>query len=152
RMRGALRNPLFILGYPRSGTTLLRALLGAHPQIHLVNEPELIRGIRTAGFGIHDHVAQEGRSRLLRVLNTIGLCRRHLSTLPPETLDRFLADQKDLSFKELYECLLPKPDEVTIWGEKSLSNIFHIHELVQLYPNALFVHVVRNPQATLHSY
>ena len=35
--------PLFILGFPRSGTTLLGQILGAHPQVALLEEKELVR-------------------------------------------------------------------------------------------------------------
>lgn len=37
-----LRRPIIILGSPRSGTTMLDELLGAHPALALANEPRLI--------------------------------------------------------------------------------------------------------------
>ena len=33
-----LYNPIFITGFPRSGTTLLRAILNAHPQVKVTQE------------------------------------------------------------------------------------------------------------------
>ena len=151
-MNPTTKNPLFILGYPRSGTTLLRALLGTHSQIHLVNEPELFRGLLTAGRCIPDVIEREGFPRLLEELRLVGACRQHLSTLSSERLSEFTNHTKNLSFKEVYEFLLPKPDAVTVWGEKSLGNVFYISEMLKLYPNSLFIHIVRDPRESLLSH
>jgi hypothetical protein len=146
------KGPLFITGFPRSGTTLLRAILGSHPEIHLFHEPELIGGIRSAGFRIRDNIRPADRPRLLEHLNKTGACRKHLSALPPDILSRFIEDDRDLSFKETYELLLPKPDGVAVWGEKSLNNVFRLREVFRMYPDALVVHIVRDPRSALLSY
>jgi hypothetical protein len=57
-----------------------------------------------------------------------------------------------LTFKEVFEFLLPKPEGAPVWGEKSVGNVFYINELHQLYPNALFVHIIRDPRSTLLSH
>ena len=151
-MRRPYKNPLFILGYPRSGTTLLRALLGSHTKIHLIHEPELIFGMRAAGISISERIKREDYPYMVEQLRKIGMCRRHLSTLPPKTLSELLDYPEDLSFKEVYEFLLPKPEEVEIWGEKSLGNVFYIPEIHKLYPNAIFVHIVRDPKGAILSH
>ena len=147
-----LRNPLFVLGYPRSGTTLLRALIGSHSKIRLLHEPELIRGIRSAGIPISERIKRENYPQMLEQLQNVSVCRRHLSTLSEEKLAELINHPKDLSSKEIYEFLLPKPEDVEVWGEKSLSNVFYIQELHKLYPNAIFVHIIRDPRAALLSH
>lgn len=151
-MEPTYTKPLFIIGYPRSGTTLLRAVLGAHSQIHLVHEPELIRGLRTAGFTITDHLKRGNYAQLIEAISETKMCRRHLSTLPPEVLSAFVECPRDLSFREIYEFLLPVPEGVAVWGEKSIGNILYIRELRELYPSALFVYIVRDPRAALLSH
>jgi hypothetical protein len=47
--KAAFKNPVFIFGFPRSGTTLIRSVLGQHSRITLINEPELIWARRHAG-------------------------------------------------------------------------------------------------------
>jgi hypothetical protein len=148
------KSPLFILGYPRSGTTLLRALLGAHPQVYLFDEPDIIQGMRSAGFTIQDRLSPDDRARLLKTWGVGYRCGgdRHLSTLAPEVISGFTSYKGDMSFREVYEWLLPKPEGVPVWGEKSLRNAFYVRDLHELYPNALFVHLVRDPRAVLLSY
>ena len=38
--------PIFLLGFPRSGTTLLDRALDAHPALHVLEEEELLAGVR----------------------------------------------------------------------------------------------------------
>ncbi|MDZ7830064.1 MAG: sulfotransferase [Halofilum sp. (in: g-proteobacteria)] len=40
---GSEREPLFIVGLPRSGTTLLDRMLAAHPDVQVLEEPESLR-------------------------------------------------------------------------------------------------------------
>jgi len=143
--------PVFIIGYPRSGTTLLRALLGAHSEIELVNEPGLIRGLRTAGHNVNDVFPRETLPTLLEQLRKVGPSRRHLQALSSETLREFIYTRRR-TFKQVYELLLPKPKGYVVWGEKSVGNIFYIRELHQLYPDAVFVHIIRDPRAALLSH
>ena len=151
-MEKSLKNPLFILGYPRSGTTLLRALLGSHTKIHLLHESELIHAMRSAGISVSEPIKRENYPQILEQLQKINVCRRHLSALPSEKISELINCPDDLSLKEIYEFLLPKPENVEIWGEKSLGNVFHIPELRELYQNAVFVNIIRDPRAALLSH
>ena len=144
--------PVFICGYPRSGTTLLRALLGQHSQMHFINEPEIIYALRRAGLTTRDHVAMHERSALLERLKTVGLAREHLKRLPRQVIQKFLSEPEALSFRSIYESLLPRPEGSAVWGEKSLNNLFFTREIRSLYPNALIIHLVRDPRATTLSH
>jgi Sulfotransferase family len=53
---------------------------------------------------------------------------------------------------ETYERLLPIPEGDRVWGEKTPSNLLYMEELNDLYPNALFIHITREPGAVLLSY
>ena len=41
-MRQSLDRPIIVVGAPRSGTTLLASILGAHPDVALIGEPRLV--------------------------------------------------------------------------------------------------------------
>jgi hypothetical protein len=141
------------VGFPRSGTTLLRALLGNHPQLRLFNEPGLIFAMMRAGYHPGEPISPAERATFLARLREIGLARRHLDELQAEVIDAFLQAGEPLQFREAYERLLPVPEDGTaIWGEKSLNNVFYLRELHALYPDALTIHIVRDPRATLLSY
>lgn len=129
----------------------MRALLGAHSKIDLVNEPELIRGMISAGVSVSDQIKPQDYSNLLQSIKKVGVSNRHLSTLPEETLSKLSSYSEGISFREFYEHLLPKPEDAEIWGEKSLGNVFYIRELHQVYPDAIFIHIVRDPRAALLS-
>lgn len=144
--------PIFIFGYPRSGTTLLWALLNAHSKIRLVLEPELVRGMLLAGLRFSKRSNHKEHAKSLEKMKKIGATNQHLSSLPDEIISDFVNCRKNLSFKEIYETLLPIPENSEIWGAKSLGNSFYIPKLYQLYPNAAFFHIVRDPRAVLLSH
>ncbi|MEP7038142.1 MAG: sulfotransferase [Acidobacteriota bacterium] len=146
------KSPIFIVGYPRSGTTLLRALLGAHSKIHLINEPEIMRGIKSLGVEFSDRIHHKDFPHLLNKLRDMRVCGQYISKLSAERLNEQVEIKESLSFKEVYEFLLPKPDNIEIWGEKSLGNIFYISDLYKLYPGAIFIHILRDPRAALLSH
>jgi hypothetical protein len=118
----------------------------------MINEPELVHGLRTAGLTTRDFVKQSDRARLLGKLKSISQCASHLSTLSPDVLLRFIDVDRDLSFKEVFEFLLPKPEGVAVWGTKSLKSVFYMREIKELYPEAIFLHIVRDPRSALLSY
>ena len=142
-----MRIPLFVVGYVRSGTTLLRAILGSHRDIEMLNEPHLLKALRTAGYEIDGKILPEARPALLKAVRP-----KHLETVPPEQVKRFLDHPGPMSFKEAYEYLLPKPTGVAVWGEKSPSNVLYMRELHRMYPDALLVYIVRDPRAIMLSY
>ena len=148
-----MHGPIFIFGFPRSGTTLLRAVLGQHSRVQLINEPELIFALRHAGFTLENEVAKDDRPGLLKDIKQIGLSRRHLGRLPEVVVRNFLTAEEPMAFKETYEALLPRPKDANlVWGEKSLNNLFCAKELNALYPKAVLVHIVRDARAAILSY
>lgn len=150
--REGVSTPLFLVGYGRSGTTLLRSVLAQHSRIHLVNEPELIFALRYAGYRTGDSLPHTELPSLPDRLGAIGLCRNHLHRLPAEVLEQLTASKTQFAFGEVYEKLLPVPDGDVIWGEKSLNNIFFVQDLLGLYPDARFVEIIRDPRAVCLSY
>lgn len=141
------KSPLFVVGYARSGTTLLRSLLNAHSAIRLVNEPHLIKDMRVAGHDFDASLTLEDRQRLMKRLR-----RYHLESLPEGRVASVVERAGTMTFREVYEQLLPKPEEGLVWGEKSPGNLYFLSELSRLYPQGLFVLVMRDPRATLLSY
>jgi hypothetical protein len=150
-MNGAIRSPLFIFGFPRSGTTLLRSILNAHPEIRLVNEPDLIPSLRMAGFGIWDRLNRSGRERFLQDYGNSTFGKRHLGTLPPERARQFAERVEDFGFREAFEFLLPRPDNVPVWGAKTLRLGFYLPDIRAMFPNALCISLIRDPRAAILS-
>jgi hypothetical protein len=140
---------IFLFGFPRSGTTLIRSRISQHPDIYLVNEPELIFGLRNAGYKTNDQIKITGE--VLQQLGKIGHCKNHLNKLDGKYVEKLFQNDERLSLKNVYEKLLPKPQKVKIWGEKSLNNGFFLKELSQLYPDSLFIKIIRDPRSCILS-
>jgi len=146
-----VRRPIFLFGFPRSGTTLVRAVLGRHSRISLVNEPELIWALRRSGVGIDDRIAPSELPALIERLRRTRLCRDHLARSALR-VQELLAAHHALSFRGLFEHLLPRPVDATlIWGEQSLNDLFYTRDLAALYPDCLLIHIVRDPRAVARS-
>jgi tetratricopeptide (TPR) repeat protein len=121
--------PIFILGFPRSGTTLLEQMLSAHPEISAGDELPLI----------HD-IAQS----LQRVLN---------SPLPyPEALaELWMAEYRD-ALDELRDTYLKRAREMGIiregarwFTDKMPLNETHLGLIALLFPASPLIHLVRHP-------
>lgn len=147
--------PVFVVGMGRSGTTLLRLILNAHPDLAMLSETWWGTRVwdRRWGFPMRDPV-EPFRTRLLD--SFIGLLdapnrgdfpldfkRYRAGVLAgPAGLDRFLSVLGDV-WREAEG----KPR----WGEKTPVHIWHLHILHKIYPKMRAVHIVRDPRATVAS-
>ena len=145
---------LFVVGFPRSGTTLLRAVLGSHPDIFLANEPELVLGLFQAGLTTQDKIPLEKRQHVLNILNEFKPCRRHLESLPTIVIQEFLNKSEEISLAQAYVMLLNPPSaekQPLVLGDKSLYNLFLIKQIIKFLPDSHFVLIIRDPRAALLS-
>ena len=118
--------PIFIVGMPRSGTTLLEAMLGENPLIQNAGElpalPSLAR--KTA------HIYNSG-------LSTVGYSEL-ADKIPEEHLFRW--GEAYLSFAQ---------SRLNGWAEhftdKLPDNSFNIGLAAMMLPNAKFIHITRDP-------
>ncbi len=125
----------------------MRAVLAQHRQVSLANEPELIWAMHHAGHRVDGEIAPGDFAALVQRLERVALCRAHLRA-NREALDALLTTRQTLSFREVFERLLPKPlGPDVVWGEKSLNNLFYTREIAKLYPESLLIHIVRDPRS-----
>jgi hypothetical protein len=146
--------PIFIVGVNRSGTTLLRLILNAHPRIAIPEE------INYFNPWIDAHWAE-------RAPNVEGFRRRvhwylH-EKLPPGVLpgidlkpleDEIVARADVYDWRAVYEGALASwagRHEKARWGEKTPGNLFYVDTLRTMFPEAQFLHLVRDPRAGVQS-
>lgn len=113
--------PVFLVGFPRSGTTLLEQILNSHPQIQTLDEKL-----------------------------TVGALTKKLAQLPGGYPVR-LASLTQVDIEELqrmyyhevakYVCLQPG----NLLADKLPLNIVHVPLLQKVFPNAKFLVAVRHP-------
>lgn len=127
--RQEIAQPLFILGFPRSGTTLMEQMLSAHPQIAAGDELPLIPEI-------------------------IALMPRQLGSpfLYPEALtELWMGDQRH-GLGNLRDYYLQRVQQLGIlapgvgwFTDKMPLNETHLGLIALLFPHAPLLHMVRHP-------
>lgn len=143
--------PLFLVGMPRSGTKLLRDMLNQHGRIRF-------SAIETEFFPFW--VAEWGRYRALESREGFEEFYRECLQLPFFVENRERGLEVDCAewfrncesstpaavFEALMRTVLSvsPQDNVTIWGDKSPSYIRHVPLLVQQFPRARIIHIVRD--------
>lgn len=136
--------PIFVIGAPRSGTTLLRYSLCAHPRIYIPPESNFF--LRFLPLPVHQPLSQEKAVRLVKdVLNYKVFFRDWRKELPdPDTFVLGLADLKPATllntlYKE-YACQY----SAGRWGDKSPIYSDNVAGIAALFPTAQFVHIIRD--------
>jgi len=149
--------PIFVIGNPRSGTTLVRLVITTHSAVCIPPECSFIVRL----FPKYGHLQHF----------TAAQARAFLSDLGGGTLD--LAEQWEIALTKM----VTSPEQLTdlsypeacahlycayaqakgfgsarIWGDKNNSHSNYIDVLAGLYSKARFVHVVRDGRAVLNSY
>ena len=124
---------LFVVGCPRSGTTLLQSFLAAHPDVH--SFPETHFFYRLAGAG-DARVGDELRRDLPEIAGFLG--RPGLSWPDPPTeratAAAFLAAAEDVT----------RERGRRTWLEKTPANLYAVDRIEALVPGAAFLHIVRD--------
>lgn len=118
-----MANPVFLVGFPRSGTTLLDQIFDSHPQIEVAEENPVIQRIG------YDLAASRGKPQwdMLKRLesNEISVAR-----------ERYMSEMKE------FGCTLT-PDSVFI--DKNPFNMVYAPLILRLFPNARFLLALRHP-------
>lgn len=112
----AVDAPVFLLGFPRSGTTLLDTMLMGHPQVQVMEERPVLARLE-AEIGGFNAIAALTEERL-----------RHART-------RY--------FEVAAEYIELRPGAVLI--DKSPLHLQRLPQIVRLFPNAKFILALRHP-------
>jgi hypothetical protein len=140
--------PFFIVGSERSGTTLLMAILGHHTRLAV---PEVTWYYPRFRAFLHTYgdLEQPSHFRTLVAEMIFGLKTPFfgLELNPATVVDELVARTRANTFAEAYAAILQlyarmvgKPR----WGEKTPHNLFYVREILDDFPDARFVHLVRD--------
>jgi glycosyltransferase involved in cell wall biosynthesis len=156
-IRGALSNdvPIFIVGAPRSGATLLAAMLGAHSRLSCGPETMAFASYpKTNGHPLYDppswpEKALEGLSsfygaqngyRTDPIFEQLGLTRdeirKDLETRPPSIA---------MLLSSVAEQWMNKTGKKR-WVEKSPLHLTHAYRIRKCFPQSPIIRVVRDPR------
>jgi hypothetical protein len=145
--------PVFIVGAPRSGTTLLRRILNRHPSLALYEETRFFEEIyaQRAAFGSLEN--PENRSRFVRELLQTARMRQIGSDGDISQLRRELLEE-GASYRDVFQIILQFYAEAhgkTRGGDKTPTHAFFVETLAEWYPDAPIIHLVRDPRDVVAS-
>jgi sulfotransferase family protein len=135
-------NPyLFIVGCPRSGTTLLSRIVDAHPQIAVLPETHWIPNVARMSIGIGpDRLVTDELSEWL-----IGHFRFPRMQLEPAEVRALV--EPGVTYPEFVAALFDlygRKRGKPLVGEKTPHYVAEIPTLHALFPDARFVHLIRD--------
>jgi hypothetical protein len=136
---------VFLIGSPRSGSTLLSRVLGAHPAIYAPEEPHLITPI--AHLGYYDTVEQAPYDPVITRAAARALVR-HLPRGEAQYLEALRA-YTDAIYAGLFE---EAPGEATLLLDKTPAYALSLDFLTRLYPEARYIVLTRHPVAVWSSF
>ena len=115
------KDPYFLIGFPRSGTTLLDTILRSHPSIEVLEEIPIINKFMD----------------LLYINKNFNLS--DLENINPN----LIAEMRKFYFHQIENSKKDKEKKITI--DKMPLNIVHVGEILRFFPNAKFILALRHP-------
>lgn len=147
-----MSSPFFIVGSGRSGSTLLRVILCAHSKVTIPPETYYITPL-VKQLPINSVLSRNQTDQAIEIITThyrwpdMGMSKEYLVGQ--------LADKESLSLSDItnvvYEFHLEK-DHKQIWGDKTPPYISIVPVLLELYPDAKFVHLIRDGRDVTRSF
>lgn len=143
--------PVFLIGYGRSGTTLLLSRLAGHPDIRFEGENNLLYNLCRDGVDLSETAAPAALAQRAREAAVLGKQVRAF-------VERF-GDLEDLANRhgartlaDLFRIMVTEGETPAVWGDKSPLSTLIIGRIRQAYPGARFIHLVRDPRDVILSY
>ena len=138
--------PVFIVGSPRSGTGFLRNMVRAHPRISIPSESHFIPHFFES---YSDPTNAAEAIRLGRRIKTFGRIREWGLDFSEEEFSncRKYSEAIALLFSK-WSRTEGKPR----WGDKTPHYVRHIPTLIEIFPNAQILHIIRDPRAVSRSW
>tara|TARA_B100001250_G_scaffold384922_1_gene380198 strand:+ start:658 stop:2373 length:1716 start_codon:yes stop_codon:yes gene_type:complete len=115
------KNPIFIIGFPRSGTTLLDTILRSHPKVDVIEEKPIV-------------------NNFIELLNE--QINFNFSNL--KDLDQKLSEKMRIKYFDILSNYT-KLENQKIYIDKMPLNIIYVGEIVRIFPDAKFILAIRHP-------
>ena len=138
------KNPyLFVVGTPRSGTTLLKRLLNAHPNIAITRETHWI----TRYFKKRTGLSKEGMVTSELISKLFEYHRFPQLKIERGELEKLIEQNKQLSYAQFVSHIFDlygRNKGKCVVGDKTPSYVKNIPLLHSLWPKCKFVHIIRD--------
>lgn len=150
-----MKSPIFIIGNPRSGTTLLRLMLTCHRNI--VIPPEC--SFAVWWYQKYRNWNSESAKQILDVFLDDLFSSKKIETwnLNKELLRETLSEEDPESYSDLVSLIyenfaMQQKRNFKRWGDKNNYYLNYIETIFELFPEVQFIHIVRDGRDIACSY
>ncbi len=153
--------PIFVVGTPRSGTTLTAQILDRHPGIMMPGENHFFEDIYSRRKEIGNAADPAVMATIVERISTIY--GRYNQVSDQQRIDRLITEEALISRLANGSCsykdVLDRFMEIQLekqgkrrWGNNTPKDLFHIREILSFYPDAVILVCVRDVRDFLISY
>lgn len=140
--------PIFVIGYERSGTTLLMAMLGCHPRIGFPEVGWLFPRIYPWRHTYGD-LSIDKNFRILIDEMLFGLNQPlwGMPMNPATAVDEIFSLVQERSFAGVYAAMHGRYLQETgkpRWGQKTPNNLYFVPQILDCFPQAQFIFITRD--------
>ncbi len=149
--------PFFVIGSPRSGTTLLRLMLTSHPKLAVPPECGFLIWLYPL-FGNWGKKEFSQNANILRFSSELEASRKFETWGLDRAMIKYEISQREPeSYRDACSCIYRLfcervGKESAIWGDKNNYYLSHITTLKTIFPKARFLHIVRDGRDVACSY
>lgn len=153
----SMNEPVFVLGNPRSGTSLLRLMLTSHSEVVIPPEAGFMCWLHAKYAPFSKYDWRDTSKLALFCADVAGSKKFDTWNLATRDVVASLASSRPETYAEACECVYKafvqktKPS-ATRWGDKNNFHCGRVHVLRSLFPKAQFLHIVRDPRDVACSY
>ena len=132
---------IFVVGCPRSGTTLIQTILGSHDNIYTCKETHFFQRIRRVGKSkVLDYLVLSQN----RILEWYELFSTHNELLKEYNLNRVKTPRSAVVFLDQFMTSEANARAKSAWVEKTPSHLFYVPWIKRYIPSAQIVHIIRD--------
>ena len=140
--------PIFIVGTERSGSNLLRLMLGAHPEVVVPHPPHVLQLLGDLEFAWGDPADPKVLRQLARAVAALVDHHIHPWAFTPD-VDRLVAEARPKDLLGLMAALYDQACEQAgrpRWGNKSTFMVHHLDRIESRFPAAGLIWLYRDPR------
>ncbi|MEW6512980.1 MAG: sulfotransferase [Pseudomonadota bacterium] len=152
-----LNDPLFIIGNPRSGTSMLRLILTSHTEVLIPPECGFIIWLQNKYADWH-RADNNDPAKLSQFVEDLFSSKKFETwLLDKQAVENQITSRQPESYAELCGAVYGAfgqriGKQFTVWGDKNNFHINHLTDLLALYSKARFLHIVRDGRDVACSY
>jgi len=130
--------PIFIVGAPRSGTSLLRNLLYSHPRLFFRSETQFIPAFYRVYGNPRSRTQALKLAKKMVKLEWVARWEEEIDVREMAEQDTFSAIVDNMFMQ------LARREGKSVWGDKTPHYVLDIDTLREIFPAAKFIHIVRD--------